>query len=452
MKKLILTALAAMLIGLACWFLFAGRKPPALPVRITLPDGTSVRILATTYGTNHVFGTKLGRFTARLPASFQDILTDILGQRAVPAQTLTTPTPELLVWLDRQTNRSGVAPPGTADFTAFLGDGSNFISGADVFMNGYSPWSQVQPLHFGVFPRRDRKITLNFFYRNSMGVVRPCGSLSFANPRYRDYPQWQPESLPVTRRAGDLEVTLQDVETGHDSNSTTKARKGGGYTVEFGTNRVDGRNATVVDLNLRPLVNTNEVWQAIGVDVSDATGNSAHNSGMSWNGGSSSFAFAPGLWPDEAAWKLKLELKRTEGFRPEELFVFKNVPLGELNRTNVIVWTTNVAGVKVTLQSISRRAPWTNNSWSNSQLSDIHLTYSALAAGTQLDLLRMFCDTGQTNHSDSWSSSSGERDYQFRDIPVAAKTADLTFTVQQSRSVEFTVKPELPKAHTDADK
>ena len=57
----------------------------------------------------------------------------------------------------------------------------------------------------------------------------------------------------------------------------------------------------------------------------------------------------PGLWPTEAAWKLKVEIKRTEGFRQEEIFMFNHVPLGALDRTNTIAWSTNVAGLTVTL-------------------------------------------------------------------------------------------------------
>ena len=148
MKKLALAALAVALIGVSCWLLLAGRKPQPLPPPITLPDGTSVRILAVTYGTNHVFGSKLGRFASHLPASLQDFLTDIFGQRAAPAQTLTTATPELIVWLDHQTNRAGVASPTGAYFTASLADGSNFTSGAEMNINSYLPFSTVEALSF----------------------------------------------------------------------------------------------------------------------------------------------------------------------------------------------------------------------------------------------------------------------------------------------------------------
>jgi hypothetical protein len=453
MKKLIPAALAIILIALACGIILTRQKPQPLPALVTLPDGTSLRILAVTYGTNHVFGTKMARITGRLPLALQDILLEILGQRAAPAQTISTPTPELLLWLDHRTNSAGATTPSGAYFTTFLGDGSNFISGPPAFLNSFLQWSQVESLHFRAFPRRDRQITLNIFHRDSKGDVNLCNSLSFTNPFYQNYPQWQAEPLPATKRIGDLEATLLGFETGHDSSSTTSYRRDGSSVVTHGTNRRDGQNNTVVNLKLNPLANTNEIWQVAGVEVSDATGNSTHNSGMnSWGGNNANFAFTPGLWPTEAAWKVQLEIKRSEGFRPEEIFMFKHVPLGALDRTNVIAWTTNVAGITVTLQSIYRCAPQTNNTWSSSQISDVHFTLSTLSAGTHLDLLRMVCDTGMTNQSASWSSSGNERDYGFRDIPLAAQTADFTFAIQQSRTVEFTVKPQLPEVKAEAKK
>jgi hypothetical protein len=441
-----------LLMGLVWWLILMGQKPQPFSSRITLQDGTSARILAVTYGTNHVIGTKLARFAGNLPSVFQNVLRRIFGPRAVPLQTLTTPTPELLVWLDRRTNGPGRLGYTGGDRRACLGDGSNFVSGGDAFVNNYMPGFETEAIHFAIFPRRDREITLNIFDHNSRGIGRLSGSLAFANPLYRKYPEWQAEHLPASKRAGDVEVTLERVETGHSSSSTGIYSKGGGYVVDYDTDRSSGENYTVVHLKLRPLVNTNEIWQMAGAELSDATGNSAHSSSMSWSGGSPTFAFMPSLWPGEAAWKLKMELKRTEGFRPEEIFTFKKVPLGDLDRTNTVGWSTNVAGVTVTLQSIFRRAPMAKDTWSSSLMSKVNFTLSSLPEGTQLDLLRMVCDTGKTNLPESWGSSSNQRDYSYHGIPLDARTADFTFAIQQSRMVEFTVKPDLPPAKAESKK
>jgi len=446
MKKPILTVVV-IVSGLVCWLFLAAQKPQPPPPLVTLPDGTSVRILAVTYGTNHVVGSKPARLADRLPMPLQDILHEIFGQRIPSVHRATTPGPELLVWLDHRTNSLGTTPPTAGGCTALLGDGSNFISGEEAGIAGYVTMSTIYPLHFGPFPRRNREIILNIFSHDSKGASHHCGSLFFTNPVFQTYSQWQAEPLPVTKRAGDLEVTVQGFETGHGNNSNIGTSRDGGSAVGYGGHRLEGRNYTAGELKLRPLTNTNEIWQVAGVEVSDATGNSAHNFSMS-SIGNAGFSFMPGLWPDEAAWKLKMELKRTEGFRPGEVFVFKNVPLGLLDHTNGIDWMTNFNGITVSLQSICRRAPQTNNSWSPSQLSDVHFTLSSLPGGTQLDLLRMVSDTGITNRSLSWSSSDDVRDYYFIDIPLAARTADFTFVLQRIRTVEFTIKPELPEAKT----
>jgi hypothetical protein len=452
MKMLIFVALAAVLVGLSCWFFFTDRKAPSLPAPLLLPNGTTVRVLAVTYGTNHAIGSKIAGAAADLPMVFQNLLKRILGRNAVPAQSLTTPTPELVVWLDHQTNSASATAFMGGYFEAYLGDGSNFISGPAAMLSSFAISPNSESLQFGAFPRRDPRINLSIFYHDAMGKPHFCGHLSFANPQYRTYPQWQAPTLPATKRVGDLEVTLRSVETGHGDGSTVRARRDGSTVVAYDTDREDGRNLTGLDLSLRPLKNTNEVWQVAGVDVSDATGNSAHSMSMSWSGNTAAFSFSPSLWPGEAAWKLKLEVKRTEGFRAEEIFAFKNVPLGELDRTNTLAWTTNASGITLTLRDICRRAPWTNNSWSSSQLSSVRFKHSALPAGTQVDLLWVVFDTGKTNRSESWSSSSNEREYDFRAIPLEARTADIVFAVQQSRTVEFTVKPEVAKPNQKAEK
>jgi hypothetical protein len=432
-RMLLVAALMVVFIGLASWLLLTQDKPQPLSPPVTLPDGTSVRLLAVTYGTNHVFGTRAARMFARLPLAIQDFLSDLPGVSIAPAQMTTTPIPELLLWLDQRTNGVGSPPSSSAYLTAVLGDGSNFISGTEPGVASSTPMSLTYPLRFAAFPRRDRQITLNIFQHDSDGGARLCGSLSFINPHSQTYPQWQPETLPVTRRAGDLEVTLQRVESG---------------TTDSG-----GKNETSVYLKFHPLTNDNEVWTAEGAEVSDATGNSVHSSGSTWSWGENPvLRFSPGLWPGEAAWKLKLEFKKTDGLRPEEIFAFKNVPLGVLDQTNAVGRTTNIAGVTVTLQSIYRRAPITNSSWTSLQFSMVHVSVSGMVAGTELDMLRMECDAGKTSHADSWSSGGDERDYGFREIPLAAQTADFTFAVQQSRTVEFIVKPELPKPKTGAGK
>lgn len=435
------------LIALGLFFVLLRQPKPTMPGPLVLPDGSSVSLVAVTYGTNHVVGPPLARLVAKMPPQLRAILTRLLGPRATVHET-TTSNPQLVVWLDRNTNNA-VAPPGPGSFSVFLADASGFISGNDPSL--YSGWANLVPLAFQVVPRRDPQISVQFFYFLPTGGKPNCGSLTCANPVFGNFPQWTPEPLPATKRIGDVAVTLEKLSTGHDNNSAHHTLKGGGTGISFGTNRTDGQNTTVVMMRMRSLTDTNQVWRVAGEEISDATGNTVRNGSMSYGSYNDGyFTFSPGLWTNEAAWKIRCEIKRAEGFTSAEQFTFHDVPLGELDLTNRVGWTTNFCGVTVTMEHIRRRAPHTNqNSWSGSDLSQAHFTTAGLTNGVHLDLISTRVDTGTNLATGGWSSAGDERTYDYMIIPREAKTADFTFAVQHSRWVEFTVQPEVGTARIE---
>lgn len=445
MRKWGLSIAGLMLIGLAGWVAVAIHRLPSMPAWVTLPDGSSLRIIAVTEGTNHVIGSKLGNSLDHWPGVFQSGAKRVLGQRALPEQKLVSASPEFVLWLDRQTNKTGLLTVSAINYNAFLGDGSNFVSGGEAYLNSFLIGSRLEQLHFPAFPHRDRIVTLNLYQQNAQGFHQLFASLPFTNPFYRDYPQWQSELLPATKRVGDLEVTLNAMETGHDSSVTTSWNKDGSVMTIFGINLAGGGNYTALRLKLKSLVNSNEVWRLTALQISDATGNNAKSSSMSWNSQTQDIAFMPSLWLSETAWKIRLEFKRSEGFHPDELFTLKSMPLGDLNQTTMVLLTTNIAGIPLTFDSILRRSPQTNQSWSYSQQSTMTFKHPAIPAGIQMDLLHVMWDTGETNLAEGWSWSDNQHDYHFRKIPLEARTADITFAVQKTRFVEFIVKPELPR-------
>lgn len=433
--------------GSLCLIVLAGivvvlRQPkPITSGPLSLPDGSVVRILAVTYGTNHVVGRPLARLVARTPAALQAVLVRLLGNRATLQFSTATSEPKLVVWLGRATNNATI-PPGSGYYSAFLADASGFISGDPASIYGW--WSNPEQMQFRVIPRRDPVIAVNFFYHAPTGGVSRCGSLPFANPLCGTFPQWQPETLPATRRVGDVAVTLEQVSTGHDQNSSVRADSNGRVSHEFGTNRVDGQNSTVCFIRLQPLINSNQVWCVAGEEVSDATGNKVPNTSLGWGSLEEGyFSFEPCLWPSETAWKLRCEIKRARGFDPGETFVLRDIPLGSLDETNQIRRATNFSGVTVTLDHILRRKPNTNSSWSSKDLSQVQFTTAGLTNDLHLDLLSARTDTGTNLDCGSWSSGGSCRTYSYRNIPVEAKTADFTFAIQRGRLVEFTVKPEV---------
>jgi hypothetical protein len=125
------------------------------------------------------------------------------------------------------------------------------------------------------------------------------------------------------------------------------------------------------------------------------------------------------------------------------LLTFKDVPLGRLQATNRVGWMTNLNGVSVTLDYISRRAPRTNDTWSSDKMSDVHFVISGLTNDLLLDLLNARADVGTNLQFPSWSSSGSEKNYYIKNIPVEATNADFTFAVHRYRTVDFSVKPEV---------
>jgi hypothetical protein len=448
MRRLLFLFFGSLGLIVLAGIIVALRQPkPIASGPLSLPDGSVVRILAVTYGTNHVVGRPLARLVARMPAPVQAGLLYLLGKRAALQFSTTTSEPKLIIWLGRATNNA-TTPPGSGYFSALLSDASGFISGDHASMYGW--WSNPEQMQFGVIPRRDPVIAVNFFYHSPTGGVSRCGSLPFASPLYGAFPQWQPETLPATRRVEDVAVTLEQVSTGHDQNSSVRADSNGRVSHEFGTNRVDGQNSTVCFIRLQPLINSNQVWCVAGEEVSDATGNKARNTSLGWGSFEEGyFCFEPGLWPSESAWKLRCEIKRARGFDPGDTFVFRDIPLGSLGGTNQIRCATNFSGVSVILDHTMRRAPNTNSSWSSEELSQVQFTTAGLTNGLHLDLLSARTDTGTNLDCNSWSSSGDWRIYGYRNVPLQAKTVDFTFAVQRGRWVEFTVKPEVGLARRE---
>ena len=434
--------LAFLVTGLV--LLLRSRPDPMPPASLVLPDGSKIFLAGVTCGTNHVIGTALGAVNARMPDFVQNVLRRLFSSRALAHQAFTTTMPTLVFWLNSP--KASTSPPTLSPgyYEAFLADSNGFVSGTGM---GFNPGMVgiVTPLglQFGVFPRRDRTLALHFYYHDPQGKVKECGALKLLNPGYHSYPQWQPELLPETKRAGDVEATLVQVGTGLEGVGVTRPGLAGrDYAIEFGTNRYGGRNETACLLRLRSLADGSQVWQVDHVELSDATGNLIKSGNMSsWSAGDV-FEFSPGLWTSEAAWKMRVEIRRNQGFAPVELFTFRNVPLGEVDQTNHFGWSTNVNGVTVILDHLIRRPPPTGNGWSSSQLSEASFRLTGLINDLHVDLVETRTDAGTKVECVGWNTSDDLQTRSFRDVPTGAKTLDFTFAVHEGRWVEFVVKPE----------
>jgi hypothetical protein len=201
-------------------------------------------------------------------------------------------------------------------------------------------------------------------------------------------------------------------------------------------------------MRLRATGNTNEIWRASGVVMSDATGNRVEHETFDTDNETGYVVFSPALWTSEPAWKLDFEITRDAGFSPGELFTFHDVPLGALNATNRIGWTTNCNGVQVTLEQTARRErPRKPDYWTPASEFELRLGVAGLTNDLLLDLISATTDVGPELGC-YYLQSDGETNqlHHFNPPPPGAKSASFTFAVQRSRRVEFLVKPETGTA------
>ncbi len=74
-------------------------------------------------------------------------------------------------------------------------------------------------------------------------------------------------------------------------------------------------------------------WQPASVETTDATGNrTAINYGpggnqAQWNGDEAALTLQNGLWPDEPAWKVRMEMTQNSDFSSDEQWTAENIPV-----------------------------------------------------------------------------------------------------------------------------
>jgi hypothetical protein len=105
-------------------------------------------------------------------------------------------------------------------------------------------------------------------------VDMPAATITFANPLFGKYPEWKPEPGPAVKRAGDLEVSLDEFRAGHLSHTATYTTTDGnritGIIRPSGTSR---DTQTAFNFSLNYPEQTNGAWALNSAEVSDATGN-----------------------------------------------------------------------------------------------------------------------------------------------------------------------------------
>ena len=263
---------------------------------ITLPNGDKLEFAGTTYSTNIVPPSLIYRVAENMPKAMADLI-----RKHVWAQMprfdepmMQYQTPQLLVWFRRlgtNAQANGLKPVITrlADQAGVeAGGGSHFVV-----------WHEWTGAQFALIPRRSRVIECVLYsHANESGGTNVIGRITFPNPVCGRFPDWQAETLPATKSAGDLEVRLDNFVI-LDPTATTprvalmRGPRGSVITLDLTTNIIAGDGGgswlggkprdvgqaadTAFRISFSPANETNDAWVLQDYDLSDATGNIIHH-------------------------------------------------------------------------------------------------------------------------------------------------------------------------------
>lgn len=484
------------------------QEPPPSQI-ITLSNGEQFRLTGVTYGTEHVQGPTLARLVNHLPAWLASFLRRKMGSSLGTAYSFQTPQPALGVWLEPlNTNAgprmvrtiSGVRYMGgvnsqpamlASEMQALLADENGVLAGkfcesasqsplpttGSVPVIGVTPYigtfpfpntgSGPFPIFFPLVPRRSRTLECRFFtvppgstpgYQTSQetgGSSQELGRVHFPNPAFGRFSAWKPEPLPATQRTGELEVRLEHFTTGKPAPGTrfnflTGNPSPGTHLAKFEPAKKGQEAWTGFDFTLRSPPEADAAWALHSADLSDAGGNHLRRFWSSRN--QWPYQFMTGtLWPDEAAWRLKLEFKRKSGFTPAQLVTFTNVLLLTFGVPGPILQTNTVNGLQLVLMEYSSVGPYYSTAATITPLFRIE---TPSLEGTAFDFVQLVTDQGETmamrempdtSRAARASLTPAPRILIFsKEPPTNATTVNLTWAVQKTRSVEFLVQPPQP--------
>jgi len=431
---------------------WAVRRGPA--TEITLSDGTRLRFLGTTYGTNHVAPGRLP-LMSHLPRPVQLVFGRVFHWQ--PPARMITPEPVLKAWFER------VAPPSAAGSGPLATPGAPVDLDLDVtdaadFPVGVAHWftpilgAGAMSADMQAFPRRTTDFDLVVLQRNpGTATLTRLMQIHLHNPLGTSWPVWHGDPLPATRTNGNLQCVLVSLQAGLGNGITFRGNSGGGSTV-IADPAAEGeeRHAGVVARFAEEGQPTKQ-WTLASAELRDATGNHVGSSSTSlaWSEDGVHFLFAPSLWPAEV-WEVGLWAKRTPeaAFSADELVELKGVRLPKTDETLKLGREFQRGGLQLVFKQFVRRAAISGGAYSSVQLSELALTASPLPGGSYVDVARVVDDRGRKSAPVSSSIGGTELTFGFRDIAADAETLDFTLAVHRGRKFVFRAQPELVRTNS----
>jgi hypothetical protein len=424
------------------------KAPP--PQIVTLPNGQKYQFAGTTYSTTPVPPSLAARAVSWLPAPLADRarkrFAASLSQNRPGAKF---PSPQFMVWF-RRLGTNALPTSSGLNPSVVLADQAGVVAGHDG-LAGYPTGTAWLFAAFSIVPRRSRELDCHFYGGFDHSLI---GKVSFLNPLYGQFPQWQPESVPIVKRVEDVEVRLDRLETGYlppqsFGTSLTPLEK---PMFRLGPERGRAQvRDSAFDISLRSSAGSN-TWVLRDAELSDATGNRLLDSGLftqllrtDWGSGYSKWMQGT-LWPNEAAWRLKLEFNRPAGLATGDLVTFSNVPILKAGATKPIKRTAALGPYQIVLEETMVRSGYGGEflKWRLELLNPpddlaAEVVRAKADTGAQLSALQ------RTAARPGSGNDSVEQFAILINVPTNATAVDVTCAIQKKRTVEFLVKPPKPQ-------
>ena len=305
------------------------------------------------------------------------------------------------------------------------------------------------------FPRRSQKLWLEFLAMDTTGNWVGIGKFEVPNPLFARAPQWTPESLPITRRDGDLSATLAEFVSGEP------------MTRRSGRDPLTAPRKTRVRLTFAENGVSSENWRVQKLTISDPTGNDWFpyldfvKKDFNW-AANGAVEFLGALWPGEQACKLRTELVRIAGHSPEEIWE-ASVPLPAPGTVANLTNRWEREGIAIKLVALA--SPATDHAgdfkWVAKWWGDDQDKVYALAVKVEPKLTHhRFLAIGEGAAADGdvvivqhGSQDSSKQAVFFKLAPAIAADSPsvrLKFALQRSRFVEFVARPVFVTNHVGA--
>jgi hypothetical protein len=435
--------LGALLLAVVLAGWLPARRHEALP-KFRLPDGSELALVKVTQGKKH---------EVRYGNRWQDYLSPVLpaavqGRLGSKVASLTPANSNAIVlWLWRREIPFTKTP---VDYFLTVVD-TNGCESAILYNSSCSystsPDSDLRGWELKNYPRRGAGMGIRIYVKKTESQFVRVAGFNIPDRSPMKTPVWPPESLPVTKRTNELEITLLSLETG------LTAERAGLSSKIAGAKSFSQAVFSVVE-DGKPALN----WALAGLKAGAPSGDEIEpgNSRISAGPGRQEFSFTGPLWLDEPAWKLKVELARSADYPAEELWIIKGVPVPKFGGVTEVNAKTNIYGAEIEFAGLSGSNARLPPDWVGTRLhATIHARSPLPMSDTHLKLVEVRDDQKRKITQLEMSSTSSyagrgatlrETDYGFGvDLPADAKTLDITFAFTRSRFVEFLAKPVLAK-------